>query len=106
MSKRVFTEQSREAVARSSLNYSRSKQLWSFSKKQRFDPVRPTCPNAFYAPPASTLSRQQVSFPNSLRRVFTETSHAPLPGTYNIEASRDAARKGASFGESREVPLG
>jgi hypothetical protein len=105
MSKRVFTEESREAVAKSSLNYSRSKQLWTFSKKQRFDPVRPTCPNAFYAKPNSTLSNQQISFPNSIRRVFTETTPAPLPGTYNPDGTRGAHRKGTSFGQSREVPF-
>lgn len=34
--KKLLTEESREEVVKSNLNYSRSKQLWTFSKKQRF----------------------------------------------------------------------
>ena len=96
--KSVFTEQSRQEIAKSNLNNSRSKQLWTFSKKQRFDPVRPTCPNAFYSKPPSTLSNKKMSFATSLRRVFTETSDAPLPGTYSAKCPKDGAIKGLFFG--------
>jgi hypothetical protein len=101
--RRTFTEQSREEIVKSSLNYSRSKQLWSFSKKQRFEPVRSQCPNAFYSKDVSTLSQKKVSFATSLRRVFTEATDAPLPGKYCVEGDRDRGKKGFIFGESRDV---
>lgn len=101
--KRTFTEQSREEVVKSNLNYSRSKQLWTFSKKQRFDPVRPQCPNAFYSKGVSTLSHKKVSFATSIRRVFTEATDAPLPGTYSIEDNKDRGKRGFVFGEGRDV---
>lgn len=96
--RRTFTDHSREEVAKSNLNYSRSKQLWTFSKKQRFDPVRPQCPAAFYANQTSTLSRKKVSFATSKRRVFTEATDAPLPGTYSVEGDKQRGKKGSIFG--------
>lgn len=96
---KLLTEESREEVVKSNLNYSRSKQLWSFSKKQRFQPIKTECPNAFYQKNVSTISSKKVSFANSKRRVFTQLTDSPLPGTYNIEGSPD--HRAPLFGASR-----
>lgn len=82
--KKLLTEESREEVVKSNLNYSRSKQLWTFSKKQRFEPIKPACPIAFYEKFVSTISNKKFSFANSKRRVFTQVTDSPLPGTYNV----------------------
>lgn len=95
----MLTEESREEVVRSNLNYSRSKQLWSFSKRQRFQDVKTECPNAFYQKHVSTISNKKVSFASSKRRVFTQVTDSPLVGTYNIEGSPD--RRAPLFGASR-----
>jgi hypothetical protein len=66
-----FARESREDVTRSHLNLSTSKQLWSFGKKKRFQPVKAECPIGFYQQQVSTISKRRVSFSQSKRKVFT-----------------------------------
>lgn len=61
--------------------------MWAFRKKNRFDNIKPECPQLYYQGNVSTISNKPVSFSNSKRKVFTEVTDAPLPGTYSINMS-------------------
>jgi hypothetical protein len=43
-----FAVESREQVVKSIVNWSHSKQLWTFPKKRRFQTIKSECPHAFY----------------------------------------------------------
>jgi hypothetical protein len=66
-----YSVETREAVVKSMVNSSTSKQLWSFSKNRRFKPIKSECPHAFYQTKTSTISNKKVRFTSSVRRVFT-----------------------------------
>lgn len=67
-------EASREEVAKSNLNDSTSKQLWTFPKKKRFLNIKIECPHAYYQTNLSTFTSKQPKFSASIRKVFTEAS--------------------------------
>jgi hypothetical protein len=43
-----FAVESREQVVKSIVNWSHSKQLWTFPKKRRFQTIKSECPHVFY----------------------------------------------------------
>lgn len=57
---------------KSIVNWSNSKQLWTFPKKKRFKKIKPECPHAFYQQKLDTFSNHKVNFTNSARRLFTD----------------------------------
>lgn len=66
-----FATESREQVVKSIVNWSHSKQLWTFPKKKRFLMPKPECPHAFYQNNVSALSNIQIKFTESTRKLFT-----------------------------------
>lgn len=75
-------EETRERVTKSSLNRSTSKQLWTFSKKDRFQKIKTECPYAYYNIPLSTINNKQVRFSQALRLMFSEQAN-PSPTHYH-----------------------
>ena len=77
-----FATESREQVVKSIVNWSHSKQLWSFPKKKRFQTIKAECPRAFYDQNLNSLSNIEVRFPTSTRKLFTESASSPSPAEY------------------------
>ena len=62
--------ESRERVVKSSLNNSKSKQLWSFPKKKRFMKIKIECPHSSYQDQKSTLNQHYPIFNTVKRKLF------------------------------------
>lgn len=98
-----FAIESREQVVKSIVNWSHSKQLWSFPKKKRFNTIKTECPRAFYDPNLNSLSHIEVAFPTSTRKLFTDNGVSPSPADYFKEKDEEQSQKGLSFGLGRDV---
>lgn len=99
-----FAVESREQVVKSIVNWSHSKQLWSFPKKRRFNTIKAECPRAFYNPNLNSLSHIEVAFPTSTRKLFTDIPASPSPAEYfQVKEDKEPSMKGLSFGLGRDV---
>ena len=97
-----FAAESRQKIVKSIVNWSNSKQLWTFPKKKRFKKIKTECPHAFYQQKLDTFSNHKVNFTNSARRLFTdEAQMTPSPADYFQEEQKHP--EGLSFGVSRDV---
>lgn len=101
MSLRAFTEESREEVVKSMVNWSVSKQMWSFPKKKRFLAKKPECPQSAYQHNLSTITHKCITFATSTRDLFNDTRHNPSPANYQQPAA--TPKQVPLFAQSREV---
>lgn len=77
-----FQQETREEVVRSVVNWSKSKQLWTFPKKRRFQTLKAECPHVAYQQNLTTLTNTQVKFTTSARRIFDDIEKSPSPADY------------------------
>jgi hypothetical protein len=96
-----FTEQSREEVVKSVVNWSISKQMWTFPKRKRFWQKKPECPMLAYNQNLSALTHKPISFATSTRNLFNDTRKIPSASEYH--PTEESAKNVPLFGESREV---